>query len=74
MSGIIDGVSKLWVMRYRRGALDLAGFATNLEAVEQLVRIEMVADDSEANKARIRAAVEFALKHMDECAEEPSDG
>lgn len=65
MSGFNDGVSKIWIMRTRHG-LDLDGFKTPVDAIAQLVRSEMVKDDSDKNKALIRERVEKALRHMDE--------
>lgn len=63
---VVDGVSKLWVMRIDRGTLNLHGVKDRVEAVDHLIRCEMLADNSDDNKARVRAAVELALKHMDE--------
>lgn len=63
---IVDGVSKLWVLRIDRGALDLHGVKDRVEAIDHLIRCEMVADRSLSNKEKLRAAVESALKHMDD--------
>jgi hypothetical protein len=62
MTGISDGVSKLWVMRCDRG-LDLHGVKDELEAIDHLVRCALLKD---VDKDVIRHAVEHALKHLDE--------
>jgi hypothetical protein len=74
MSGVIDGVSKLWILRIAGGALNLHGVKDRVEAIDHLIRCEMLADDSDASKARVRAAVEEALKHMDEWPTEVGRG
>jgi hypothetical protein len=65
VSGFIDGVSKIWIMDRDHGALRIGGFRSRIEAIDSLIRREMVRDDGEANKAAIRLAVEEALRHMD---------
>lgn len=64
-----DGVSKMWLLRIDHG-LDIFGAENHVELLDHLIRREMIEDDSDINKARVRAAVEHALKHMDD---EPSE-
>lgn len=74
MPGMNDGVSNLWVVRCERG-LDIDGFKDEFEAIDRLIRRVLV-KDGDAAKARIRAVVEDALRHMDEddATEIDSDG
>jgi hypothetical protein len=61
MSGIHDGVSKLWVLRRDTG-LDLHGCRNELEAIDHLVRCALLND---ATKESIQQAVTKALTHLD---------
>lgn len=75
MSGMIDGVSKLWIV-YRKGALDISGFTNEPDAVEQLVRNALTLakdEDVAALKARFRASFDEAMKHLDDDEREPGD-
>lgn len=71
--GFHDGVSKLWVTRIDKRSLDVDGFDDEAEAIGALIRCAMVRDSSDAAKARIRAAVDDALRHMDEDSGPVSD-
>lgn len=64
--GFHDGVSKLWVTRIDNRSLDVDGFDDDVEAIGALIRHALVRDHSDAMKSRIRAAVDDALKHIDE--------
>jgi hypothetical protein len=73
MSGFHDGVSKVWIVRIGPGqALDVDGFPGDVEAIDRLIRHAVVRDSGEAMKARIRAAVDDALEHMDDDGEGPA--
>jgi hypothetical protein len=61
MSGLKDGVSKLWVMRRDTG-LDLSGFKDECEAIDHLVRAALLKDIA---KEKIQDVVAKALTHMD---------
>ncbi len=68
-NGIHDGVSKLWVMNRDHG-LDLSGFKTEVEAIDHLVRMALV---KRVSPETVRAAVEHALKHLDETRHDDLD-
>lgn len=73
MSGFHDGVSKIWLVDRDHGALNLDGFGSNIQAIDRLIRREMIRDDGEKNKAAIRLAVEDALRHLEPRRHDASD-
>lgn len=69
MSGISigPGLYRLFVMKTgARCALDLSGFKTEVEAVEHLVRIAMVDEDTPARRKAFLDAVAVAVQHMED--------
>ena len=69
-NGIHDGVSKLWVMNRVDGWAMTSGFKTEVEAIDHLVRVALV---KRVSPETVRAAVEHALKHLDETRHDDLD-
>lgn len=69
MTGLSDGVSKLWVVR-ARGGLQLEGYHNEIEAIDGLIRHALSFGPPDT-RAKIEAAVADALKHRDE--DDPPD-
>ena len=65
MSGLSDGVSRIWMLRVDHG-LDINGFKDEFEIIDWLVRVLMSKSYSQTDKDKVRTTVEEALKHMDE--------
>lgn len=75
MSGMHDGVSKLWIVR-REGGLQVSGQKDELEAIDHLIRCALVRGT--ADRDAIERTVNRALRHMEEtkfyCAGENCPG
>lgn len=63
MSGMHDGVSKVWIMRADFG-LNITGCKSDIEAIDALIRHALTFGPPET-KAAIEAAVAEALTHLD---------
>jgi len=68
MSGMIDGVSKLWTLRLSKsGGLDITGFKSELAAAKQLCRHALIwGKDTPEERQRWRDALEEVFAEEDQ--------
>lgn len=64
MSGIIDGVSKLWAVCFKHGALNLTGFKDNREALAYFVRVVCNDSCTKATKFRLTEEAKHAIRNL----------